>query len=67
MVFTKQLRFLRLFHPPAQPEIKKGGLNFLIMIIAYANRRFSFRQIVTYYKDLALTGWSPAVVHAVDT
>ena len=53
--------------PKAQPEIKKrGGLNFFVMITAYANRKFSFRQIVTNYKDLATTGRSPAVVHAAD-
>ena len=54
--------------PSAQPEIKKGGrLNFFLAIKAYANRgKFSFRQIVTTYKGLAITGRSPAVVHAVD-
>ena len=45
---------------------KRGGLNFFVMITAYANLNFSFRQIVTNYKDLATTGRSPAVVHAAD-
>ena len=53
---------------PAQPEFKKGGgLNFFVTNKAYANRgKFSFRQIVTNYKGLAITSRIPAVVHAAD-
>ena len=37
------------------------------MIKAYANRgNFLLRQIVTNFKGVAITGRSPAVVHAGD-
>ena len=44
----------------ARNKKKRGTKFFAVMQIG----KFSFRKIVTNYKDLAITGRSPAVVDA---
>ena len=46
---------------------KKGGTKFFLLCLKHMQiGNFSFRQIVTNYKGLAITDRSPAVVHATD-